>query len=310
MIDLKSARYVTALAECQTIRSASERLYISSPALSMYIKNLESDLGCPLFTRDKNRFVPTEIGRRYIQYARQILQINQQFEQDLNSCLRRSRHQITIGLYKRRGISFMVPLIQAVRNALPDTQVNFLIGSMAELEKMLYAKEADYMLVTHPIHKEDFVYSYVCQDELLMVCSKSLCSRMEKIPGCPYPCLPLSAALDLRLLMPNTSQSIYAYVSHLLDSSGLHFSATQTVSNMEIAVQSAAAQMGICFTLASYIPSFSHISNITFCRPTQKGVPVSWSLAYLKDQPVLPEFPVLKNLIRHQIQDILEPDNT
>src|SRR5699024_11328556 len=53
----------------------------------------------------------------------------------------------------------------------------------------------------------------------------------------------------LTLLLPNTSQSIYAYVSRLLDSSGLHFSTTQTVANMEIAVQSASAGLGVCFTL-------------------------------------------------------------
>ena len=83
MIDYKSARYVTTLAECQTIRAAAEQLYISSPALSMYIKNLESEIECALFSRDKNCFVPTEIGRRYISCAQRILQINQEFEADL-----------------------------------------------------------------------------------------------------------------------------------------------------------------------------------------------------------------------------------
>ena len=306
MIDYKSARYVTTLAECQTIRAAAEQLYISSPALSMYIKNLESEIGCALFSRDKNCFVPTEIGWRYISCAQRILQINREFEADLSSYLRHSQHQITIGLYKRRGISFMVPLIQSLRQSLPAVQVNFLIGSMAELERMLYAKEADYMLVTHPIHKEDFIYSHVCHDELLMVCPESLKNRTSQLSGCPYPILALADVLDLRMLLPNTSQSIYAYVSQLLESSGLHFSSTHTVANMEIAVQSAAAQMGVCFTLASYIPSFSHIPGVIFCRPVSKGCPVSWSLAYLKNQPPLSEFPLLKEQIRSQIESILE----
>ncbi len=306
MIDLKGARYVTALAAYQTIRAAAEQLYISSPALSMYIKNLESELGCALFSRDKNLFVPTEIGKRYIFYAQEILKLNQQFENDLNFYLRRSRRHISVGLYRRRGISFMVPLIQAVRKTLPDAEINFLVGSMGELEQMLLQKQADYILITHPFQKEEFTYHHVCQDELLMVCPICLKERTEEADSSPYPYLPLARARDLTLLLPNTSQSIYAYVSRLLNSSGLQFSSTHTVANMEIAVQSASANLGVCFTLASYIPSFSHIPSVMFCRPVPKGVPVSWSLACLAEQPQFPELPVLKELIRLQTQTILQ----
>ena len=204
----------------------------------------------------------------------------------------------------------MVPLIQAVKETVPDTEISFLIGSMGELEQMLRQKQADYILVTHPIQKEEFDYFHICQDELLMVCPSSLADRTEQVPGCPYPCLPLAKAQDLTLLLPNTSQSIYAYVSRLLDSSGLHFSTTQTVANMEIAVQSASAGLGVCFTLASYVPSFSHIPSVLFCRPVPKGVPVSWSLACLAGQPPLPELPVLKDLIRRQTQTILNSNQT
>ena len=162
----------------------------------------------------------------------------------------------------------------------------------------------------HPIQKEEFDYFHIYQDELLMVCPSCLADRTEQVPGCPYPCLPLAKAQDLTLLLPNTSQSIYAYVSRLLDSSGLHFSTTQTVANMEIAVQSASAGLGVCFTLASYVPSFSHIPSVLFCRPVPKGIPVSWSLACLAGQPPLPELPVLKDLIRRQTQTILNSNQT
>lgn len=310
MIDFKGALYVTTLAECKTIRSAAEQLYISSPALSMYIKNLESELGVPLFTRDKNRFVPTEIGYRYITCAQQILKINRQFDSELNSYFRRSQHRLSIGLYKRRGISFMVPLLQLAREALPKTEISFLIGSTAEMNQMLLEKRTDLILVTHPIQKEGFIYTYVCSDELLMVCPASFQDMALQIPGCPYPYLPLEKVKDTRLLVPHTSQSIYAYVSQLLSDSGIHFSSSPSVLNMEIAVESVSAHMGVCFTLASYIPSFAHTPSLIFCRPVPKGVPVSWSLACLAGQPPLPELPVLKGLIRRQIQNILDSNQT
>ena len=49
---LKDEKYVCALANYGTIREASEKLYISAPALSMYINHLEKELGVDLFYRN------------------------------------------------------------------------------------------------------------------------------------------------------------------------------------------------------------------------------------------------------------------
>ena len=44
-MDLKEQKYVCTLAECKSLTRASERLYISQPALSLYINNVEKNLG-------------------------------------------------------------------------------------------------------------------------------------------------------------------------------------------------------------------------------------------------------------------------
>lgn len=43
-MDLKEQKYVCTLAECKSLTRASERLYISQPALSLYINNVEKNL--------------------------------------------------------------------------------------------------------------------------------------------------------------------------------------------------------------------------------------------------------------------------
>lgn len=51
-MELKEQRYVCTLAECGNLTRAADRLYISQPALSIYISNLEKHLGMPLFDRE------------------------------------------------------------------------------------------------------------------------------------------------------------------------------------------------------------------------------------------------------------------
>ena len=63
-MDLKEQKYVCTLAECKSLTRASERLYISQPALSLYINNVEKILGARLFERNGRKFELTWLGLR------------------------------------------------------------------------------------------------------------------------------------------------------------------------------------------------------------------------------------------------------
>lgn len=53
-MELKEARYILAIARQGSIGKAAESLFISQPSLSKYLKNLENQLGGPLFYRRDN----------------------------------------------------------------------------------------------------------------------------------------------------------------------------------------------------------------------------------------------------------------
>ena len=57
-MELKEARYILAIARQGSIGKAAESLFISQPSLSKYLKNLENQLGGPLFYRRDNCYTP------------------------------------------------------------------------------------------------------------------------------------------------------------------------------------------------------------------------------------------------------------
>ena len=61
-MNLKEQEYVCALAENGTITAAAKELFISQPALSIYINNLEKSLGVQLFERVGKQFILTYAG--------------------------------------------------------------------------------------------------------------------------------------------------------------------------------------------------------------------------------------------------------
>ena len=80
-MNLKEQTYVSVLAECGNITKAADRLYISQPALSIYINNLEKSLGTKLFERAGKRFVLTPAGELYVEKARKMLELKNNFEE-------------------------------------------------------------------------------------------------------------------------------------------------------------------------------------------------------------------------------------
>lgn len=301
MSDLKAARYVTTLAELKTIRGAAEALYISPSALSMYIRNVEEELGVPLFHRNKKNLTPTEIGEKYIRRCYQLLKIDQAFQDELALWLRKEKHDISIGIYRRRGISFMVPLMKALKEMLPDIHFTFRLGSVKELDQLLADRQIDYILVTHRIQNPGFQYQHICSDRLLLACPASWEDLTEVSPDGTRILLPIERVPSDKILMPGAHQSIYPYAAHFLEVHGLPDVPCSPTSNMEIHMQSVAAELGCCFTLASYIPTFSHIPGILFSSPAVREEPVSWSLASLDSPLEAKHLSILKAAVHGQI---------
>ena len=62
-VDTRLLRYFTAVAEAGSLTRAAERLFVSQPALTKQIRQLEAQLGVPLFTRSRAGMALTEAGR-------------------------------------------------------------------------------------------------------------------------------------------------------------------------------------------------------------------------------------------------------
>ena len=70
---LSQLKYFKAVAETGKISIAAKSLYVSPPALSIAIANLETELGVKLFDRCNNRVILNKQGKVYLDYVNKIL---------------------------------------------------------------------------------------------------------------------------------------------------------------------------------------------------------------------------------------------
>lgn len=72
-MNINQMKYVLAVASSSSIREAATRLYVSQPALSSSIRDLEEELGIALFERNNKGISLTEAGREFIIYAKKAV---------------------------------------------------------------------------------------------------------------------------------------------------------------------------------------------------------------------------------------------
>lgn len=70
---LTQLEYIIAIEKFGSFSEAAKNCYVTQPTLSMQIQKLEEELGVIIFKRDKQPIVPTDIGRKIIDQAKQIL---------------------------------------------------------------------------------------------------------------------------------------------------------------------------------------------------------------------------------------------
>ena len=76
-MQLKQLHQFSAIADCGSIAQAAKLLYISQPALTTSIKNLERELGVSLFHRTSQGISLTSEGRYTLEIARQMMALEQ-----------------------------------------------------------------------------------------------------------------------------------------------------------------------------------------------------------------------------------------
>ena len=110
----KDYRYVVAIARHRSFSRAAEALYISQPALSRYILNLEHYLNVTLFDRSTNPICLTDAGTCFCVHAERILEEERVLSQELSRYAVCSRMPLRLGIPPVTGeyvLSYIMPII-------------------------------------------------------------------------------------------------------------------------------------------------------------------------------------------------------
>ncbi len=71
---LQQIHYILTIAECRSMNKAAEKLFIAQPTLTSAVKDVESEIGIPIFLRTHRGVSVTIEGTEFLAYVRALYQ--------------------------------------------------------------------------------------------------------------------------------------------------------------------------------------------------------------------------------------------
>ncbi len=148
-ITLKQLKILEAVVEHISYTDAAKALYMTQPAVSMQVKQMELQIGLPLFEREGKQVSLTEAGRELLHYARNIRQQLDEAELMLEELkgLKRGRLHLTMA---STANYFAPQLIAAFHHDYPGAQVTLDVTNRTGLLDALDNNTTDMVIMGKP----------------------------------------------------------------------------------------------------------------------------------------------------------------
>ena len=170
-MNLPQLRSFLELARQEHYTHAAETLCITQPTLSYAIKELEKELGVPLFERSGRGCRLTPYGRDLQKYAAQAME-------SLDMGLERLRQvgegggTIRLGFLRGLGVEFVPKLAEEFLRDHPKVSFSFRSGMTGELLRGLEQREFDLVFASEPTDEFGFSSVPVSRRELVVIVPK------------------------------------------------------------------------------------------------------------------------------------------
>jgi DNA-binding transcriptional LysR family regulator len=170
MLDFRLRVFYT-VAKRLNFTKASAELYISQPAVTKHVQELETQFKTTLFERSGNRKISlTPAGELLLRYTEQLSGIYNELDFDMHQLVKQHAGILRIGGSNTVAQYVIPPVLARFREKFKEVQVKLITGNTEQIEEALLAREIDLGIV-EGIHRNPQIgYQEFLKDELVLVC--------------------------------------------------------------------------------------------------------------------------------------------
>lgn len=150
---------------------AAEQLFMTQPAVTFQVKQLEEHFNARLFERSHGRIALTPAGRVVMEYAEKILGMSEEMETRVGELTGTISGPLLLGASTTIA-EFMLPQVLGEFKArYPQVQTHMTVANSETIENRVADHSLDLGLIESPTHLPHVYIEVVCEDELLLICA-------------------------------------------------------------------------------------------------------------------------------------------
>ena len=182
-MDLKKLEYILEIERAGNVSDAARRLEVTPSALVQYLQRLECELGTPLFHRAKGNWRPTQAGRIYMEYARQMLSVRRDAYRIISDITANQNGHISIAFSSGRGVQQFAQIYPQFHSLYPGVRLQPMELCVRDQLELLRRRELDVGLVCleEALYTDELQYFDVARENLSLIvpAGHPLCGRLR-----------------------------------------------------------------------------------------------------------------------------------
>lgn len=163
-------RTFVAVCRHRSITRAADVLFLTQPAVSRQIQQLERDLGVPLFDRMGKSLHLTRAGEKLAEEAGRILGQLERAAEVVRGCQAVGAGRVRIGASTTPGYYLLPEILGRYHRRFPDVELHYVVANSLSIEERIMRNELDIGVVGGHLARQDLLMVHVADDRIVCFC--------------------------------------------------------------------------------------------------------------------------------------------
>jgi DNA-binding transcriptional LysR family regulator len=162
-----------AVAKHLSFTKAAEALFMTQPAVTFQIKQLEEHFNTRLFERGHGRIGLTPAGQLVLEYAERILALSAELDTRVKEMTGEVSGPLLVGASTTIAEFLLPQVLGEFKSRHPKVQPRLVVANSETVESRVAEHTLDIGFIEAPSHLASVVTDVCCEDELQAVCAPS-----------------------------------------------------------------------------------------------------------------------------------------
>lgn len=179
-MEVRHFKLVIAIAETGTVTRAAEKLYLTQSALSHQLKELETELGCQIFTRINRKLILTPSGKSFLNASYLITNEIQKLQQEMKKIVTGESGRIRLVTESSTCYHWLPRVLRQYQEHFPNVEVQLNTNDVNQYLDLLLTGKVDVAIIHRKKADKNIHYIELFEDEVVALISPGDALSLKK----------------------------------------------------------------------------------------------------------------------------------